>query len=309
MTIVYKIFFVLNAIGTLLILFLNVFRCTKPSLLWTTPADKLPELMRDPRCRLNNTTQLTFIGPALNIVFNVLIFTLPLQILTRLDIPIRQRLGLSVSFLLGLLTLIGSGMVLKTARVAFKGEDPFYNSGMMVMWLTIEMHTFIICASLPVLKALVTRLRDAIQSTVTRSKKVTTLGSNDCDEMFEMKSEAKRNFKQNDVESGTNGNGNNTAGDGKPRLSRAPVIVSRVDRSVYDDYESASECSLELNADGFCFAGTPALPPRQSMSESDTVARTDSRESERSSNAGTASNSPSAQDLSWFPTRLKPRPQ
>lgn len=117
MTRTYIGLFVLNSIFFVLMFLINILRCVPPSLLWTT--DLSVELTKDPRCKLH-TKAVAKMGAPINITLNVLTFCLPLHFLMRLDIEKRERIQLSFAFLIGLMTIVGSGMQI---RVAEKFED------------------------------------------------------------------------------------------------------------------------------------------------------------------------------------------
>ena len=112
-----------HLIGTLIL----VFQCSPIKKSW---------LPRTPGTCLPNTT--TFYGlAAVTIVFDVVIFFLPIPLLIRLNIGNKKKVALICVFLLGLLTTICSGLRMGQISTISKTG----NSTMLVLWGVIELNT------------------------------------------------------------------------------------------------------------------------------------------------------------------------
>lgn len=96
---IYKALFVINIVYTVARIFVSVFRCTTPSLMWSGK-----DVSKDPRCHiLNNIRTFAKVGPALNATLDILAYILPLQFLLQPGMHLKKRLQLAASFLLGLM--------------------------------------------------------------------------------------------------------------------------------------------------------------------------------------------------------------
>lgn len=109
--------------GTLIL----IFQCSPIKKSW---------LPRTPGTCLPNTT--TFYGlAAVTIVFDVVIFFLPIRLLVSLNIANKKKVALICVFLLGLLTTICSGLRMGQISTISKTG----NSTMLVLWGVIELNT------------------------------------------------------------------------------------------------------------------------------------------------------------------------
>ncbi|KAH6665369.1 hypothetical protein B0J14DRAFT_230970 [Halenospora varia] len=109
----------------------------------------------------------TFYGlAAVTILFDVVIFFLPIPFLWKLQMNNRKKYGVMGLFLLGLFTTICSIMrMVQIERIA-KGDG---NSTMLVVWGNIELNVGIILTSLPVLTTLFKFFGSKLSSKATNS--------------------------------------------------------------------------------------------------------------------------------------------
>ncbi|KFY72041.1 hypothetical protein V499_07810 [Pseudogymnoascus sp. VKM F-103] len=134
---------VLGHLGGTLVL---IFQCkpVKKSWLPKTPGSCLP----------NDTT--FYALAAITIIFDCIIFVLPIPLLYSLQINIRRKIALMTVFLLGLFTTICSIMrMVQIITIAKTG-----NSTMLVLWGTIEMNVGISLTCIPTLAPLFTYFKE-----------------------------------------------------------------------------------------------------------------------------------------------------
>ncbi|KFZ11174.1 hypothetical protein V501_04875 [Pseudogymnoascus sp. VKM F-4519 (FW-2642)] len=134
---------VLGHLGGTLVL---IFQCkpVRKSWLPKTPGSCLP----------NDTT--FYALAAITIIFDCIIFVLPIPLLYSLQINIRRKIALMTVFLLGLFTTICSIMrMVQIITIAKTG-----NSTMLVLWGTIEMNVGISLTCIPTLAPLFTYFKE-----------------------------------------------------------------------------------------------------------------------------------------------------
>lgn len=170
MVIVYKAVLCLNIAGYICRVCFSVFRCTDPSLLWAGV-----DLSKNPKCFiLHNILIFAMVGPVINMVLDILVYTLPMQFLLKPGLHFKKRARIAVSFLVGILSLVGSIMVVKMAsaalnrgmRPAVRPANTYMVMGDLYMWPAVEAHVACICVSVPVLGTLQRRITKIFWDTV-----------------------------------------------------------------------------------------------------------------------------------------------
>ncbi|KAF2657260.1 hypothetical protein K491DRAFT_342989 [Lophiostoma macrostomum CBS 122681] len=104
-----------------------------------------------------NTTALFYSTSTFNIITDIWILILPIQTLLSIQRPRREKAGLIVVFGLGVFSCIASIVRLHSIRIYTESKDPFYDSVPINLWSMIEVNIGIWCASIPALKALISK--------------------------------------------------------------------------------------------------------------------------------------------------------
>ncbi|KAH7357488.1 hypothetical protein BKA66DRAFT_538275, partial [Pyrenochaeta sp. MPI-SDFR-AT-0127] len=105
-------------------------------------------------------------NPALNVIFDIGIFVLPIPLLWALKLPKRQRLSLVGVFALGLIVVIASILRLQTLLVML--NNPVYRSDNTwstvdaLNWSTVEIHLAILISCTAAFKTLIQRFSPGI---------------------------------------------------------------------------------------------------------------------------------------------------
>src|SRR5690606_33688935 len=97
----------LSTLYTLCAVFVSIFQCYPIQAQWEAAAVVVSP-MRNDKC-INRLTY-AYAVPAINMLFNVILFSMPLPFVWGLHLPWRQRLALCFACLLGMLTCIASVM-------------------------------------------------------------------------------------------------------------------------------------------------------------------------------------------------------
>lgn len=101
-----------------------------------------------------NTTAFFYSTSAFNILTDIWIIVLPIRILSRIQLPKREKLILLIVFGMGVLACVASMVRLYSIRAFTLSTDPFFDSGPVNIWSMVEINIAIICASVPALKPL-----------------------------------------------------------------------------------------------------------------------------------------------------------
>ncbi|KAF2675728.1 hypothetical protein K458DRAFT_471108 [Lentithecium fluviatile CBS 122367] len=143
------------------IYFLSVFCviCVIVCLAQCRPLHKMWDLTGLVQGTCINTTAFFYTTSAINILTDIWIITLPIPTLLRIQRPNHEKFGLIVVFSLGVFSCIASIVRLHSIRIYTESPDPFYDSVPVNLWSMVEVNIGIWCASIPALKALVTRGR------------------------------------------------------------------------------------------------------------------------------------------------------
>ncbi|KAF2727116.1 hypothetical protein EJ04DRAFT_400147, partial [Polyplosphaeria fusca] len=95
-----------------------------------------------------------------HIVTDAIIISLPIKLLINIQRPRREKIGLAFIFGLGILSTAASIVRLHYLRVFIRSKDPFFESLPIHLTSVIEVNAGILCASLPMLKALLRSPQD-----------------------------------------------------------------------------------------------------------------------------------------------------
>jgi fucose permease len=152
---------IVNVAGVVLT-FLNAFQCSPVSAAY------------DPLQNNSNSTCISIVtlylcSAPVNIITDLAILVLPIPVLTGMRLPQRQKTVLVVTFALGIFVTIvdvvriyylqqaADDQVIAHGRLG-SGIDFAYNASIALMWSSVEVNVGIICACIPTLKPLITRI-------------------------------------------------------------------------------------------------------------------------------------------------------
>ncbi|GLI74924.1 hypothetical protein PoHVEF18_003173 [Penicillium ochrochloron] len=113
---------------------------------------------------------LWFSNASMHITTDLAILIIPIPALIAIDIPRRQKVALMIMFALGGFVCITSIVRLVSLKKISDSTDPTYDNVGAASWSAIECNTGIICACLPTLKPLLSRIVPGLISTFTGSK-------------------------------------------------------------------------------------------------------------------------------------------
>lgn len=106
-----------------------------------------------------------YIAAGFNITTDFCVLILPLPAMKSLHLPLKQKLLLSAVLCLGFFTCIISIVRAFTLAEVERTTDPSWTGTDAAVWSVIEVHSAILCSSLPTLRPLVRRLIPSLQST------------------------------------------------------------------------------------------------------------------------------------------------
>ncbi|CEJ60339.1 hypothetical protein PMG11_08916 [Penicillium brasilianum] len=113
---------------------------------------------------------LWFSNASMHITTDLAILIVPIPALIAIDIPKRQKIALMIMFALGGFVCITSIIRLVSLKTISDSMDPTYDNVGAASWSAIECNTGIICACLPTLKPLLSRIIPGLLSTFHGSK-------------------------------------------------------------------------------------------------------------------------------------------
>ncbi|KAJ5495216.1 hypothetical protein N7539_000332 [Penicillium diatomitis] len=119
-------------------------------------------------------TGLWFSNASMHIATDLAILIIPIPALIAIDIPRKQKVILMVMFGLGGFVCITSIIRLTALKKIADSLDPTYDNVGAASWSAIECNTGIICACLPTLKPLLSKILPGLVSTFTCSKPTRT---------------------------------------------------------------------------------------------------------------------------------------
>ncbi|KAL4776722.1 hypothetical protein BDW60DRAFT_174472 [Aspergillus nidulans var. acristatus] len=113
---------------------------------------------------------LWFFNASMNIATDLTLLILPMPLITQLHLPKRQKLALMGVFALGGLVVITSVLRLSGLRKVARSTDTSWSNVAAAYWTAAECNVAIICACLPFLRPLVSRLFPKFLSTNSYNK-------------------------------------------------------------------------------------------------------------------------------------------
>ncbi|KAI9054553.1 hypothetical protein LZ554_001709 [Drepanopeziza brunnea f. sp. 'monogermtubi'] len=123
-----------------------------------------------PGVRCISKAGLWFFNAAFNILSDLTVLILPMPLLHSLKLPTKQKIGLMCVFALGGFVCIVSALRLQRLYVVSTSEDLSYDNTGTAIWSAVELNTAIVCACLPSMKPVVSRLFPRLLSTTNRGK-------------------------------------------------------------------------------------------------------------------------------------------
>ncbi|PLB43139.1 integral membrane protein [Aspergillus steynii IBT 23096] len=109
---------------------------------------------------------LWFSNASMHIATDLAILLIPLPVLSALDLPRRQKIALMSIFALGGFVCVTSVCRLVALKKIADSDDPTYDNVDAATWSAIECNTGIICACLPTLRPLISRILPHLLSTL-----------------------------------------------------------------------------------------------------------------------------------------------
>ncbi|TVY80510.1 Satratoxin biosynthesis SC1 cluster protein, partial [Lachnellula suecica] len=130
-------------------LFTTIFLCVPVNAFWK---------MNKAGARCINLTFLWFFNAATNILTDVVIILLPLPAIMALKLSTKQKIGLMIIFMLGIFGCLVSILRLRSIYTTSHSKDVPWDGVGSAIWSNIEVNVVIICASLPTIKPLVSKI-------------------------------------------------------------------------------------------------------------------------------------------------------
>lgn len=110
-----------------------------------------------------NTAKFWFANAGFSIATDIIILTLPIPLVWKLEVPITQRLALVGVFTMGIFVVVTSCLRVTSLDLFATSPDNTYNI-QNVMWTIIEPNIAIICSCLPILRPLVVKFIPGLRS-------------------------------------------------------------------------------------------------------------------------------------------------
>ncbi|PSN63289.1 hypothetical protein BS50DRAFT_109155 [Corynespora cassiicola Philippines] len=101
---------------------------------------------------------LWFVNAGLNIFTDILVVVLPIPGIFKLQLPRKQRIGVSLVFALGFFVCVISIVRLKALYAATMSTDSTFDNYDIAIWSVVEVNSAVIGACLPTLKPLISRV-------------------------------------------------------------------------------------------------------------------------------------------------------
>ncbi|KAH8723286.1 hypothetical protein GQ44DRAFT_774116 [Phaeosphaeriaceae sp. PMI808] len=112
-----------------------------------------------------STLPIWYLTSSMNIVTDFMIFIVPVPAVIKLHMGKRQKILLCGLFCLGFFTCAISLIRITTLRKAVDTTDPMWDNAPAAYWTVMELNCGIICASLPTLRPLISRMIPQFLST------------------------------------------------------------------------------------------------------------------------------------------------
>ncbi|KAL2853622.1 hypothetical protein BJX68DRAFT_265089 [Aspergillus pseudodeflectus] len=106
-----------------------------------------------------------FFNASMNITTDLTLLVLPMPLISQLHLPKRQKFALLAVFALGGLVVITSILRLSSLRTVAKSNDTSWSNVAAAYWTAAECNVAIICACLPFLRPLISRIFPRFLST------------------------------------------------------------------------------------------------------------------------------------------------
>ncbi|KAL2853280.1 hypothetical protein BJY01DRAFT_259308 [Aspergillus pseudoustus] len=121
---------------------------------------------------------LWFFNASMNITTDLTLLVLPMPLISKLHLPKRQKMALLAVFALGGLVVITSILRLSSLRTVAKSNDTSWSNVGAAYWTAAECNVAIICACLPFIRPLISRIFPRFLSTNSYNKNRYTLNNN-----------------------------------------------------------------------------------------------------------------------------------
>ncbi|KAI2473848.1 hypothetical protein F4781DRAFT_427084 [Annulohypoxylon bovei var. microspora] len=144
---------VLLTLFGLTLFFGGVFACVPISLSWTPPS---PSSRTSSQCI--DLPLFMFITSTLNTALDLIIFAIPVPLVHRLQIAVRQKVALTGVFTIGVVVCVASVMRLVSIYELDTITDPSEGGIRLGLWSGIESNLAITCACLPTLRPVLARV-------------------------------------------------------------------------------------------------------------------------------------------------------
>ncbi|PGH18990.1 hypothetical protein AJ79_00023 [Helicocarpus griseus UAMH5409] len=158
-------------------LFTGMFTCIPVQAFWDM------SLVKTARCV--DQFKLYYANAAINIASDVAIVILPIPAISKLTIEKKQKISLILILILGVFVCIVSGLRLEALVILSSSKDPTWDQTATAYWSAVEINVAIVCACLPTLKPLISKIAPSIFASQSRFLSFWTLNSsrrNDNDE-------------------------------------------------------------------------------------------------------------------------------
>ncbi|CAL5870591.1 uncharacterized protein PFLUO_LOCUS4830 [Penicillium psychrofluorescens] len=116
-----------------------------------------------------NFEAIWFFNAAMNIATDLTLLSMPMPMLSQLRLPRMQKIALIGVFAIGILVVITSILRLSSLRIVAQSTDTSYSNVDAAYWTAAECNVAIICASLPFLRPLISRLFPGMLSSHNRT--------------------------------------------------------------------------------------------------------------------------------------------
>ncbi|KAJ5524625.1 hypothetical protein N7494_011275 [Penicillium frequentans] len=114
---------------------------------------------------------LWFSNASMHITTDLVILIIPIPALIAIEIPRKQKVALMILFALGGFVCVTSIVRLVSLKTISDSTDPTWDNVGAASWSAIECNTGIICACLPTLKPLISKLAPGLLSTLNGSRR------------------------------------------------------------------------------------------------------------------------------------------
>lgn len=125
-----------------------------------------------------NMTAQTYVCAALNIIMDVTIFLMPIPKLMKLETDWKTKVGVILTFLLGLFVTICSIVRLTFLAGWAESTNPTYDYANLALWSLIELNAGVICACLPGMASLLRRIKKDHQEKKRTTANASSYGNN-----------------------------------------------------------------------------------------------------------------------------------